>query len=324
MDSSQQPLPIELSHAIRASHVQLNRLITARLPLCLPPYTTKPLLYASGMTVFSHIYSAIETAVDELLSNPNTDPRVCQMLRTLHTTGLPRLDRLAQDLSAIGQRHNQSTVPLQIQLQTLSDETAQYRTDLHSLLLARPHLLLAWSWNMYLAIFNGGRFIRRTLRDAGPTYWSSSGSGKEGESCSDSQPQLRFWEFDGDMDGDDIKDAFKLNLEAASELLTASEREEVVQEAGRVMSVCQEIVGRLDEMVGGRVSGEISREEVVKKTKRKNSPPESAMSTVLVVLMALLTGLWDALRRLLSIGKGNAAWEDKDGFVRGHGHLHAE
>ncbi|RMZ90584.1 hypothetical protein DV736_g2188, partial [Chaetothyriales sp. CBS 134916] len=216
MDSSQQSLSIELSRAIRASHMQLNRLITARLSLCLPPHATKPFLYVSGMTAFSHIYSAIETAMDELLSNPNTDTRMSQMLHTLHTTGLPRSDRLAQDLFAIGQLHNQSTCPPQTQLQILNDHTAQYRADLQTLLLARPHLLLAWSWNMYLAIFNGGRFIRQALRDAGYEYWSS-GSEKESHSHSHShgQPQLRFWEFDGDMDGEDIKDAFKLNLEAA-------------------------------------------------------------------------------------------------------------
>ncbi|RMD40768.1 hypothetical protein DV735_g4370, partial [Chaetothyriales sp. CBS 134920] len=225
--ASQNPsLSAELFQAIRGSHVQLNRLITARLPLCLPPHTANPFLYASGMTVFAHLYAAIETAMDELVpssaaaatSTTPTDPRVTKMLRTLHTSGLARSDRLGQDL----------------------DETIQqYRTDLHALLLARPHLILAWSWNMYLGIFNGGRFIRQTLRDAGPD------EKKENQT----QTQLRFWEFDGYMDGDDIKDEFKLNLEAASELLTAAEREEVVHEVGRVMDVCQEIVVRLDELV---------------------------------------------------------------------------
>ncbi|RMZ76334.1 hypothetical protein DV738_g5001, partial [Chaetothyriales sp. CBS 135597] len=323
MASNGQSLSAELFRAIRGSHVQLNRLITARLPLCLPPHTADPFLYASGMTVFAHIYSAIEAAMDEL------------MLRTLHTSGLARSDRLGQDLSAIVaqvKKTGGSQVQLQLQLHALGEQTIQpYRTDLHALLLARPHLILAWSWNMYLAIFNGGRFIRQALRDAGPDYWGGSGSEKENQT--QSQPQLRFWEFEGHMDGEDIKDAFKLNLEAASESLTVAERAEVVQEVGRVMTVCQEIVARLDDLLSSRELPEPEPEpkselKTAEKEKTKTRP-DSVVSTVLVALMALLAGVWDALRRFLAIGSLNLNTASRDaggeGYVRNPAaHLHVE
>jgi hypothetical protein len=86
---------------------------------------------------------------------------------------------------------------------------------------------------MYLAIFNGGRWIRKQLRDAGEEFWQGPAP-------------LSFWEFEGDQDGDDVHQIFKSNFEDAALLLTEEEWAGVVSEAPRVFDLCSDLVKVLD------------------------------------------------------------------------------
>ncbi|KAI4714302.1 hypothetical protein J4E89_001752 [Alternaria sp. Ai002NY15] len=64
-------LPVSLSGEINAAtrslHTNLNRLITSRLPLALPPYTTDATLYATGLLHFAHIFLTFESLWADLL-----------------------------------------------------------------------------------------------------------------------------------------------------------------------------------------------------------------------------------------------------------------
>jgi hypothetical protein len=51
----------------RTLHTNLNRLITSRLPLGLPPYTDDSTLYATGLLHFAHIYLTFESLWAELV-----------------------------------------------------------------------------------------------------------------------------------------------------------------------------------------------------------------------------------------------------------------
>ena len=51
----------------RTLHTNLNRLITGRLPLGLPPYTTDSTLYATGLLHFAHIYLTFESLWADLI-----------------------------------------------------------------------------------------------------------------------------------------------------------------------------------------------------------------------------------------------------------------
>lgn len=51
----------------RTLHTDLNRLITSRLPLGLPPYTTDSKLYTTGLLHFAHIYLTFESLWADLL-----------------------------------------------------------------------------------------------------------------------------------------------------------------------------------------------------------------------------------------------------------------
>jgi heme oxygenase len=41
---------------------------------------------------------------------------------------------------------------------------------------ANPHLLIAYAWTLYLAVFSGGRYIRSNLCDAGEDFWLGRGT----------------------------------------------------------------------------------------------------------------------------------------------------
>ncbi|CAO2651730.1 Nn.00g000130.m01.CDS01 [Neocucurbitaria sp. VM-36] len=64
-------LPVSLSGEIniatRTLHTILNRLITSRLPLALPPHTTDPSLYATGLVHFAHIFLTFESLWADIL-----------------------------------------------------------------------------------------------------------------------------------------------------------------------------------------------------------------------------------------------------------------
>ena len=48
-------------------HTEVNRLITSRVPLALPPYSPNPFLYLQGLTSISQLYFSFEEAWQELI-----------------------------------------------------------------------------------------------------------------------------------------------------------------------------------------------------------------------------------------------------------------
>ncbi|KZM18411.1 uncharacterized protein EKO05_0007697 [Ascochyta rabiei] len=62
-------LPGEINAATRTSHTNLNRLITSRLSLGLPPHTADSTHYATGLLHFAHIYLTFESLWADLIHN---------------------------------------------------------------------------------------------------------------------------------------------------------------------------------------------------------------------------------------------------------------
>ncbi|KAG7002431.1 hypothetical protein G7Y79_00027g061230 [Physcia stellaris] len=108
-----------------------------------------------------------------------------------------------------------------------------FTTHIHASLAARPHLLLAYTWTLYLALFAGGRHLRAQLHDSGLFAPES----------------LSFWAFDGE----DLKSEFRARVARAEALLTTEERGEVVGEGVRIMGFLVEVVRELEREVGGGV-----------------------------------------------------------------------
>ncbi|TKA76709.1 hypothetical protein B0A55_03934 [Friedmanniomyces simplex] len=208
--TAQSSVPTEINIATRKQHTELNRLIVKRLSLALParPWVGRsdksPALLAQGIAAFAQIYFEFESAWSaiEWSEKKDEDGKMVEWLANLRPQGVERTPRLRSDL----RRLRSGTAP-----------GVGCREPVANLRLSeRPHILIAYGWVMYMAIFSGGRWIRQQLADAGPEF------------------ELAFLSFDGNEDGEDIKGVFKARLARAEGLLTPQERREVVEEAQRL------------------------------------------------------------------------------------------
>ncbi|KAK7730015.1 hypothetical protein SLS57_001674 [Botryosphaeria dothidea] len=295
--SARPSLSTEINIGTRSLHTNLNRLITARLPLALPPHANSPRLYAFGLLHFSHVYLTFESAWHDLthpptaLNNPAlsslledpwisvsqpppstssdttsttatpptptpaADPTLLAFLANLLPPGLPRSKRLRRDLAALlGLR----PMELDVHLATgyPGPRVAAYTAHIRRAVQARPHVLVAYAWVMYMAIFAGGRWIRAQLASAGPEFWEhGGGEGRKGGVKEVSFEELGrrglgFFSFDGERDGEDVKAAFKARLEEAEGVLSEAQRREVVEEAQTIfewsIGLVEELDGLLD------------------------------------------------------------------------------
>lgn len=231
-ESAEKTLQEELQHAIRHDHLVINRLISSRMPLCLPPKTDSPLRFALGLTVYAHLYTSFEVAWEIALSQASKSPAY---LSDLETPGLSRRPRLSRDIHALSQLVAPSGAK---RMQKFQQQTAHFHHTIFHRCQDKPHLILAWAWTMYLAIFNGGRFIRAGLEAAGDDFWGTK------------DYPLEFWNFDGKDDGENIHNAFKENFDRAAKRLTRKQKDETVAEARHVFHVVEDVIHVLDKKVG--------------------------------------------------------------------------
>lgn len=148
----------------------------------------------------------------------------------------------------------------QLGLATRFHVLSSFLGHIHQSVQERPHVLLAYAWVLYMALFSGGRFIRATVCRVHPGFWASSlrplrGDDDNGDRSQESSEDtdedappapVQFFTFDGPNGGDDIKLAFKKRLAEAETLLTDAERDDVTVEARRIFEFMVELVGELD------------------------------------------------------------------------------
>ena len=248
----------ELFDAVRNDHTTLNKLITSRLPLGLPPHADNPLLYLQGIIAFGLIYDVFENQLTKEASNHGSKERGSEALGLLCIPGLLRRDKLQQDVHELQHRLGKEHVK---QCDDMQKQAMRILHELPNRLAEKPHLIYAYTWAMYLAMFNGGRWIRGQLRDAGEVFWMGP-------------PPLSFWEFEDGHDGTEIHLQFKDNFEIAARQLTDDQWAEVVQEAPEVFALCLGLVGALEG---------VSQEEA------NHKPPSKGDS-----LLNLTSTLWTA------------------------------
>ncbi|KAK5017842.1 hypothetical protein LTR60_001760, partial [Cryomyces antarcticus] len=274
---------LTLCTSYRSIHTQLNRLITSRLPLALPPHTTSPALYAHGLRHFALVYYAFEAqwtrlcaprgAADMLSDHTLHAQDIRAFLAGLLPPGLMRSERLRDDLSALSDdiRVMEDTAPYP------GKAVQAFAAHIEDAVSTRNYVLVAYAWVMYMAIFSGGRWIRAQLLSASSCSCSACSSSsseptnnsgtfwplpprstsenisqqpqheERNEGEPDHPPGLSFLHFPGPCDGKDVKAAFKQRLEAAEPLFSADERREIVAEARRIFGYCIDIVAELDE-----------------------------------------------------------------------------
>lgn len=256
-------LPAGIHAASRAIHSNLHHAVVGRIPLALPPHANSPHLYALGISRFAQIYSVLENAWRDYLeavlperNGPNEQTattRYRALLAEAYVPAIARSQRLESDLKNLETEWGNATLS-----DTAGNNDLAIREAVSHMLdtiQTKPYALLAYSWIMYMALFNGGRWIRQQLLAAGPQFWiqgsSSSSDAEKPDSTVSSLGQsfLSFWYFDGDEDGEDIKLAYRAGFVAASKRLTKEECETVINEAKTLFQHCLNMVTEIDLVV---------------------------------------------------------------------------
>ncbi|ORY01804.1 hypothetical protein BCR34DRAFT_592101 [Clohesyomyces aquaticus] len=274
-------LPGEINAATRTLHTSLNRLITSRLPLALPPHSTTPSAYTTGLLHFAHIYLTFESLWTDLLPSSTSTtsvptspllsfllvnpydapelfsthmpptPAMLHFLSHLRPRGLARSGRLKRDLETLMGLH---PTDLSVLLAQYPGERVQeFCLRMRRVVSGKPHVLVAYAWCYYMAVFSGGRWIRGGLVKAGEEFWRDTEKEKEkekGRRVELTERGLSFWYFDGENDGEDIKAEFKRRLAEAEELFTPDERVDVIEEAKAIFRYSALLVEELDEKIG--------------------------------------------------------------------------
>ncbi|KAH8664076.1 hypothetical protein BX600DRAFT_290851 [Xylariales sp. PMI_506] len=270
-------LGISINASTRPIHTRLNKLIVYRLPLSLPPQAEDPAVYVSGLLHVAPIYDTFESLWRDILQNPLSseydvaDDHTCEvcmpsaaihhqqnvldephqakictrvqsLLNHLHTPELERTESLKQDISSLT-GWSPSLLDAQLSAAAESPILSSFLDHIRESVQERPHVLLAYAWVLYMALFSGGRFIRATLAGVDPTFWTSNDPDR------DSNPPVAFFTFDV-ADSDELKLTFKKRLVESENLLTPEERSDIVAEGTHIFEFMINVVSELDSVCG--------------------------------------------------------------------------
>ncbi|KAL9027414.1 MAG: hypothetical protein Q9196_004058 [Gyalolechia fulgens] len=231
----------EINLATRSHHATLNQSILHFLPLALPPHTSSYCLYALGISHFYPIYSVFECVFRDRLSLDVAPSRIANILNRLHVPWLERASALERDsrllLPLLRSGPGFSTGP----------RSEAFKRHVQLSLSQKPHLLFAYTWIFYMALFSGGRYVRSKFR-AGFKSWMAALPAAQLEP----HAGLTFWHFPGELDGEDLKLEYKNRVAALSVELTEEERADIVAESVQIMTYLIDVVQEVAEVVPPR------------------------------------------------------------------------
>ncbi|KAB8360574.1 hypothetical protein FH972_024314 [Carpinus fangiana] len=262
----------EINAACRSLHADLNSAIVQATPHGLPPEAQTPALYAHGLAVFvGTVYQTYEAEwnhlrrrqlatvndADDVDEEKNHRKKLHRYLAHVLPAGIERTPRIRRDLAYLGvdpaRRPNPNTVE------------ARYEQHIQTHTRQKPHLLLAYAWCMYMAIFAGGRYVRQGLSDVPKSFWEGGKAASDNPFFEDDEDDdvgssstldrlgYSFLSFDGDDDGASIVSAFRKNFAGADKILTAGERDEIIAESRTIFEYCVALVDELNDGVSALV-----------------------------------------------------------------------
>ncbi|KAL8629104.1 hypothetical protein Q9189_005202 [Teloschistes chrysophthalmus] len=255
----------DINAATRPHHTTLNRLILHHLPSALPPSTpssSSPHIYALGLSHILPIYSTFESSFHKALQ-PCALPS--PLLQNLHTPALERAEALKSDLAIL--------LPPEYRTPDFDalPRLREFKQHIRRVLREKPHLLVAYTWIFYMALFSGGRYIRSKLRDAFAALSpvpilastaTTTTSTSDPQTKPDALAGLTFWTFppsknknnNNNSDGEDLKLLYKSRIAFLSPTLTPQEREDIVEESVEIMRRLTDIVNEIAESVPALVA----------------------------------------------------------------------
>ncbi|KAI0544088.1 heme oxygenase-like protein [Xylaria curta] len=295
-----------INAATRPAHTKLNKLVISRLRLALPPLADDASQYVSGLLHITPIYIGFESLWRAILESPEVnnlneespvdssdahrqpvfDARIHSLLASLHFEGLQRSQALHQDLISLT-GWSSRTLTEQLNHASESPVLGDFLSHIRDSVEKSPHVLLAYAWVLYMALFSGGRFIRASLESIYPAFWIPASAQQPTSTTFPSAAgpgalPLNFFRFDTLVDGEDLKLEFKQRLLDAEGLVTESEREEIIREAGCIFDYMIRLVGELDDVCGtdkeaaeARLLSLRSRDSVVVENERRQQVAET-------------------------------------------------
>jgi heme oxygenase len=303
----QSSLPLEIKAATRTQHNALNRLISPRIRLCLPPHTQTPQLYACGLSVFGNVYTTFEEEWLRFLERgKTTTSRMVDILQIVHIPELLRSRKLEHEMAKLKLYKNSNTTS-----QRSRDTFQAHQSAIRTSIRTKPHTLLAYVWVMYMALFNGGRMIRDQLITAPPAFWHCSQTPSDFEEGVDVilTERLQFWDFGRD-DGAAIKEDFKTRFEIAAVKLTASERVDVVDEAARIFEMCRQMVDWLDANASaGLDANQGSKARLIRQRRRWYEWVALAIPSLSFSMLDLVWGMFVSICCYLFYGRTQSKME---------------
>ncbi|KAL7823937.1 heme oxygenase-like protein [Trichoderma gracile] len=303
-------LAADIVASTRSMHTRINKLITSRVPLALPPRSSDAGAYISGMLHFLPVYMAFEKLWLDMFSTPPVEdapdgtlldaessdgyPRVkeskdghievSERIRTilvaLYMPQLFRSDRLRGDIKSMT-GWSDDVLDRQIHAIKGSGQLSAFTSHIKQAVRTKPHVLIAYSYNLFMALFAGGRYLRASFEKAGNEFWETvpgpikptmqpceprpgaaasvspfspleltgdDGFGKHYPQAASCDEFLQFWHFDSPEDGEDFKRDYKERLLTWEDSLTADEREDILQESAIILESIGHIVGQLDDV----------------------------------------------------------------------------
>ncbi|KAL6910730.1 hypothetical protein GGI43DRAFT_21744 [Trichoderma evansii] len=284
--SSQAPksLADDMVSATRPMHTTINKLITSRLPLVVPPKALDSGAYACGLLHLLPVYMTfeklwldiIDTLPRDALDHTNSDAengkdggfeiseRVHTVLKEIYVPKLFRSNNLRADIKSMT-GWSDDILDLQINAIKGTGQLSAFTSHIKQVVRAKPHVLIAYSYNLFMALFAGGRFIRGALKKTDEEFWkivpepikpmmqpcvsaSANDSSEQIEENSDGESRvpLQFWTFDSEIDGEDLKQEYKGKLLQWESELTVEERQDILQESVIILELLGMLVGQLD------------------------------------------------------------------------------
>ena len=227
------------------------------------------------------------THTPTLIHAPEVCSRIHSLLSHLWLPGLLRSGRLRADIRILTGTPEHG-IDEALQLVAENGQLAALIEHTKKAVDANPHVILAYSWVLYMALFSGGRYLRALLQGAGGVgheFWerepsrvrpyavTEDSSQRRASKSSDFReqtnaatrararsrsegsipkmiPGLQFFNFPGDEDGEDIKIEFKKRIAEAEILLTHGEKEDIIAEAKVIFEFMVEMIGELDKFMG--------------------------------------------------------------------------
>ncbi|KAI5840234.1 hypothetical protein DFP73DRAFT_559272 [Morchella snyderi] len=227
----------QINVANRKGHDTVNRLIMARFALGLQDHR----LYREGILSFAFVYKSFEEEWAALLSLESTtvDPRIRNALQRLYSIPLLRTPQIAKDL-----QYFYGSTPFSTEFPTTLQRTA-YVNHIRNVIAEKPHVLIAYAYNYYMALFAGGKILGYQMSKAKGFFPERYGMTRQ-ERIGAGMNIFNF-EIEKGMEVG-LRDSFKGALLDLENTLTVEEKNDIIKESKAIYSNNVLIIKELDRL----------------------------------------------------------------------------